>query len=261
MDKRVLAIAAHPDDIEFQMAGTMIQLKKAGYELHYMNIANGSCGSDTLDKDRITAIRREEAMAAAGSIGACFHESLTDDFTIYFEPGLLARIGTLVREIAPEILLVPSPFDYMEDHQNTCRLAVTAAFTRGMPNFRTDPPSDPVSQPVTLYHAQPYGNREPLGTLVQPGIFVDISDVIEEKTAMLALHRSQKKWLDETQGMDSYLDEMKKQSEEMGLLSERYAFAEGWRKRGHLGFCAPSDNPLCASLGDCAFEAGTALED
>ena len=41
--KHAFAIAAHPDDIEFQMAGTLILLQRAGYEIHYMNIANGSC--------------------------------------------------------------------------------------------------------------------------------------------------------------------------------------------------------------------------
>ena len=43
--KRAFAVAAHPDDIEFVMAGTLMQLADAGYELHYMNIANGCCGS------------------------------------------------------------------------------------------------------------------------------------------------------------------------------------------------------------------------
>ena len=40
-----LAVAAHPDDIEFYMAGTLLLLKKAGCEIHYMTVANGSCGS------------------------------------------------------------------------------------------------------------------------------------------------------------------------------------------------------------------------
>ena len=43
--KHAFAVAAHPDDIEFVMAGTLILLRRAGYELHYMNIANGCCGS------------------------------------------------------------------------------------------------------------------------------------------------------------------------------------------------------------------------
>jgi len=41
------AIGAHPDDIKFMMAGTLILLREAGWSLHYMNIANGSCGTTT----------------------------------------------------------------------------------------------------------------------------------------------------------------------------------------------------------------------
>ncbi len=135
MPPRVLAIAAHPDDIEFHMAGTLILLGRAGYELHYMNIANGSCGTTQYSRGEIIRIRRAEAQAAAASIGAIFHESLTDDLAIFYEPTLLARVAATVREVAPEIVLTHSPADYMEDHQNAARLAATAAFARGMPNY------------------------------------------------------------------------------------------------------------------------------
>ena len=40
-----MAIACHPDDIDFGMAGTLMMLKKAGYEIHYMDVANGSLGT------------------------------------------------------------------------------------------------------------------------------------------------------------------------------------------------------------------------
>ena len=63
--KTAFAIAAHPDDIELMMAGTLLLLGRAGYELHIMNIANGSCGSLTEDAESLIARRTEEAMAAA----------------------------------------------------------------------------------------------------------------------------------------------------------------------------------------------------
>ena len=66
---RAFAIAAHPDDIEFVMAGTMMRLKDAGYELHYMTIGNGSCGSSEHDAATIARIRRDEARAAAAYLG------------------------------------------------------------------------------------------------------------------------------------------------------------------------------------------------
>jgi LmbE family N-acetylglucosaminyl deacetylase len=40
-----IAIGAHPDDIEFYMAGTLLLLKEAGYAIHYLNVANGNSGS------------------------------------------------------------------------------------------------------------------------------------------------------------------------------------------------------------------------
>lgn len=248
--KRAFAVAAHPDDIEFQMAGTLILLGQAGYDLHYMNLADGACGTETLDRAEIVAIRRSEAMAACKLIGASYHESIAADLGIFYEPVLLARLAAVMRQVAPEILLVQSPQDYMEDHQNACRLAVTAAFVRGMRNFATDPPTLPVSQPVTVYHCQPHGNIDPFGEPIRPGLFVDISSVIEKKTAMLACHQSQKAWLDATQGMDSYLQHMRQQACQVGSMSVQLVMAEGWRKRTHIGFCQESDNPLVRALPD-----------
>jgi LmbE family N-acetylglucosaminyl deacetylase/GNAT superfamily N-acetyltransferase len=190
--KRAFAVAAHPDDIEFHMGGTLILLGNAGYELHYLNIANGSCGTTQYSREEIIRIRRAEAMAAAASIGATYHESLVDDLEIFYEKPLLARVTAVMREVAPEIVLTHSPTDYMEDHQNACRLAVTAAFCRGMPNFPTDPPMAPVPGEVTVYHAQPHGNVDPLRQPVQPDFFVDIESVLAEKRAMLGCHRSQR---------------------------------------------------------------------
>ena len=62
MTKRAFAIAAHPDDIEFTMAGTLILLGDAGYELHVMHIANGSCGSTEIPAEEIASVRRKNSL-------------------------------------------------------------------------------------------------------------------------------------------------------------------------------------------------------
>ncbi|MBN1581881.1 MAG: PIG-L family deacetylase [Anaerolineae bacterium] len=248
MSKRAFAVAAHPDDIEFLMAGTLILLQHAGYEIHTMTVANGSCGTAHHTVEEIVDIRRAESRAAAALIGAIHHDSLVDDIAIFYEPALLARVAAVMRDVAPDILLTHSPVGYMEDHQNTARLAVTAAFCRGMPNFPTDPPRAPVDKAVTVYHAQPHGNRDPLRRLVRPEIFIDVTSVIEEKRAMLACHHSQKTWLDQTQGMDAYLNVMQDLCHEVGQMSGRFKYAEGWRRRLHLGFCDASADPLLVAL-------------
>jgi LmbE family N-acetylglucosaminyl deacetylase len=248
MTKRVFAVAAHPDDIEFVMAGTLIRLRDAGYELHYMNVANGCCGSTEHDAATVARIRRDEAMAACHSIDAVFHESLVADLEIFYDRPTLRRLAAVMREVAPEIVLTHSPVDYMEDHANTCRLAVTAAFARCMPNFPTEPTTPAVSQPVTVYHAQPHGNQTPLCEPVVPSLFVDITDVMPQKTAMLACHASQKRWLDESQGFDSYLHAMQELSAVVGHMSGRYTYAEGWRSHLHLGFCDEAADPLAEAI-------------
>ncbi len=246
--KRAFAVAAHPDDIEFFMSGTLLLLREAGYELHYMNVADGCCGTTQYDAATIARMRLEEAKAAAQFIGAEFHPPICHDLEIFYDRPTLLKVASVVREVAPEILLTHSPDDYMEDHMNVSRLAVTAAFSRGMPNFPVDPPRPASLNQVTIYHAQPFSHRDPLRRLVEPDFFVDVTSVLERKVEMLAKHESQKRWLDESQGHDSYLQTLRDLDEECGRMSGMFQFAEGWRRHLHLGLCGEKDDPLVAAL-------------
>lgn len=250
MSKTAFAIGCHPDDIEFMMAGTLVKLRDAGYEIHYMNVANGSCGTNRLDRDSIVAIRRDEAMRAAELVGATYHESLVNDIEVFYERETLFTLGAIIREVAPEIILTHYPFEYMEDHSNTCRLVVSAAFCRGMTNFSTVPETPPIDGATTIYHTVPYGLHDPLRRLINADLYVDVKDQIDVKTEMLAAHVSQKEWLDVSQGMDSYLISMRDQCAKMGEMSGEFEFAEGWIPHSHQGFCGPEDDPLSEALGD-----------
>jgi hypothetical protein len=119
-----------------------------------------------------------------------------------------------------------------------------------MPNFPVEPPHPPVDQDVTLYHAQPHGNCDALRQPVLPELFVDIGDLIQRKRELLSLHASQKRWLDHSQGMDSYLVTMEQLGADVGRLSGRFAYAEGWRRHSHWGFSATDTDPLAEALGD-----------
>ncbi len=244
-----MAIAAHPDDIEFLMAGTLRRLADAGWQTHYMTVANGSCGSLTLDAAGTAKLRAKEARGAARVLGARFHRSLTPDCTILYGLPLLRRIAAVLREVAPRVLLVPSPQDYMEDHTETCRLAVTAAFVRGMPNFRTTPSRRPLTTDVTIYHAMPHGLRDPLRGRIVPGAFVDTGSVHDVKRTALSAHRSQDRFLAGTQHMSSYLLEMDDMSRQVGAMSGTFEHAEGWRRHLHRGLCAQDADPLADALG------------
>jgi len=244
------AIAAHPDDIEFMMGGTLILLKQAGYEIHYMNIANGSCGTTTHSTPEIIEIRKKEAQAAAKLIGAIFHPSLVDDIDIFYQRELLARVGAIVRSVNPSIVLAPSPDDYMEDHMNASRLAAGAAFCRGMRNFPTAPRTEPVESDVAVYHALPWGLCDGMRRRIWPELYVDIGSMLQTKREMLAQHGSQKEWLDASQGLNAYLSTMEEMSAEVGRMSGRFEYAEGWRRHSHLGFSAADWDPLTEVLRD-----------
>lgn len=248
MRKSVLAIAAHPDDIEFVMSGTMLRLADKGWDLHYFNIANGSYGSMTQGPLECAATRLEEAHIAAQRLGAQFYPPLCDDMNIFYTPELLAKVVAVIRQAAPSIVLTHSPIDYMEDHQNACRLAVSAAFVRGMPNMPCDPPLAPYPGEITIYHAQPHGNRTPLGELVKPDYVVDISLQMEKKSELLRCHKSQESWLDNTQKMSSYVQTMWDLGREVGNMTQKMEYGEGWRRHIHLGFCAPDTDPLATEL-------------
>ncbi len=253
MTKVAFAIVAHPDDIEFMMAGTLLLLAKRGYELHTMNIANGSCGTATASREEIIEIRAQEAKQAAKLLGATHHPPRVDDLQIYYCEELIGQVAALIRSARPDILLLPSPHDYMEDHVNVSRIGVTAAFARGMTNFVTDPPTPCSPGDMAIYHALPFGLRDALREDVSPHLSVDISSAMYEKQAMLACHESQMQWLDDSQAGTDAIETMTAMARAVGAASGRFDYAEGWQRHNHLGFGAATFDPLQDALGPSVF--------
>ncbi len=242
--KTVIAIAAHPDDIELMMAGTLLQLQKAGYEIHYMNLSRGDCGSQEYSPAQTKKIRLAEAKDAAKILGAHFHPPFCNDLEILYDVKTLKRVAAIIREVKPSIVLTHSPEDYMEDHTNTGRLAVTAAFARGMRNFTTIPQVEYDNYNCTIYHSLPHTLKDGFRRNIIPGTFVNTAPVHNIKMEALKAHKSQQNWLDVSQKMNSYLLAMDDISLMVGRMSEVFTHAEGWRRHLHVGFCEADDDPL-----------------
>ena len=248
MAKTAFAIACHPDDIEFGMAGTLLMLKDAGYEVHYMNVANGSLGTNQYDYQTIVRMRREEAMNATKAAGVIYHESICDDLEVFYNYQLLAKLLPIVREVEPEIVLTHGPYDYMEDHVNAGRLAVSAAFCRGMTNFKCAPTAKPTLQDVAVYHSMPHSMTDQINRPVAPDFYVNVSSKMEMKRTMLACHKSQKDWLDISQGNDAYLVDLTQKAAVLGKASGVFEYAEAWVRHNPVGFCADNFRPLEEAL-------------
>ncbi len=243
MKNVAMAIAAHPDDIEFLMAGTLLLLKKAGYEIHYMNLSTGNCGSTVYNGAETTRIRKEEAKQAAEILGATFHEPICDDFEIMYEVALLKKVSAIIRKVKPNIILTHAPSDYMEDHMNTSRLATTAAFVRGVKNYDCGEAATS-NYNCAIYHALPHGLMDPLRKRVHPEMYVNTASVHAVKRQALEAHRSQQEWLNDSQKMNSYILAMEDFSMEVGGMSGAFRHAEGWRRHSHYGFSDEGYNPL-----------------
>jgi N-acetylglucosamine malate deacetylase 1 len=244
----VLAAVAHPDDVEFYFAGTLLLLQKTGCSIHMWNLADGCCGTMTYGRKHISRIRAAEARASAKLAGAQIHRPLFSDLEIFYDRRSLLSVSAVVRSIRPQIVLTHSPSDYMEDHQNVCRLLVASAFSRAIPNLVTTPANPHYAEPVRIYHAPPHGLFDALGVPFQADLLIDINSMMETKRRMLACHKSQQEWLASTQGMDSYVGEMEQLCVKMGKFGRRLRHAEAWRRHSHLGFCPANFDPLSEIL-------------
>src|ERR1700722_2203872 len=96
---RVLALHAHPDDVEFQCAGTLILLREAGCHVTIATMTPGDCGSAEHDAEAISTIRREEARAAAAIVGADYVCLEFRDLAIFNDDNSRRRITEALRQI------------------------------------------------------------------------------------------------------------------------------------------------------------------
>ena len=248
-NKVAIAIGAHPDDIEFRMAGTLLLLARHGWEIHYLNLSQGNCGSVRMGSTETARRRRIEAKKAAAILGAHWHPPFCRDLEIFYELKTIRRVAAIIREVEPSVILTNPPVDYMEDHTNTCRLVVSAAFAHGMPNFKTVPSRPPSPADITIYHSTPHGLQGPLRDPIHPELYVNTAAEQARKLEALAAHESQQDWLDTSQGMNSYLSAMEEMSLQVGTLSRRFKQAEGWTRHLHLGFSSIQRNPILDTLG------------
>lgn len=240
---RILAIHAHPDDIEIQCAGTLALLKQKGCQITMATLSPGDCGSAELGPLEIARVRREEARKSADLLGVDYHCLEFRDLHIVHDNEGRHRVTELLRRVRPEIVLTAPLLDYMSDHEMTGRLVRDACFAASAPNYDTHqfPPSPPTEQIPHLYFVDPVEGSDYFGNPVEPDFIVDISTTFELKLQMLACHASQREWLRKQHGMDEYLDSCRRWSAHRGQkIGAEYG--EGFRQyRGHP---YPTDNRL-----------------
>jgi LmbE family N-acetylglucosaminyl deacetylase len=245
---RILAIHAHPDDVEFQCAGTLAILRQKGCPVTIVTMTAGDCGSAELGPEQIAAVRRREAQAAADLLDADYACLEFKDVLISINDDARRRVTEAVRRARPEIVITAPPVDYMSDHEMTSRLVRDAAFNAPMKNFATHQwePAPIIDHVPHLYYVDPIEGTDYFAQPIVPEFYVDVSSTIDKKRAMLACHESQRGWLFRQHGIDEYLKKMDEWSRRRGA-EIGVAHAEAFRQ--HRGHPYPQSNLLLDLVG------------
>lgn len=193
--QRVLAVAAHPDDLDFGAAGTFATFTRAGLEVTYLLCTYGDQGGfDDTPREQMPAIRAAEQRAAAAQCGVKDVRFLDGYRDGWLEPTfeLQKDIVRVIRQVRPDRILCQSPERFWDrlgashpDHMAAGEATVRAVYPAARnpfawPELLDDEGLEPWSVPEVWLMAHP-----------QPNHHVDITDVFETKVAALTEHASQ----------------------------------------------------------------------
>ena len=221
----ILAIGAHPDDVEISCGGTLAKYAKQGHKVFTATATNGNIGSATLPMDEIARIRKEEARRAAAHIGAEYICLDYDDEMFYEDREARLKFIDLVRYCKADVILTHNPEDYNPDHELTSKIINDIAVM--IPIAKIVTPSKPYDKiPIIAYFESANG----LGFV--PTEYVDITDTIEIKMAMCSEHKSQVQWMQDnykdTLNGKNFLEQYYTQSRYRGIQCG-VEYAEGFR--------------------------------
>lgn len=202
--ERVLAVTAHPDDVDFGSAGTIARLVKAGVAVSYCICTDGDAGGfdPAVPREEIPAIRRAEQTAAAAALG------VADVVFLGYPDGALEANQDLRRDISRQIRRVrPNRMIIMSPERNWARLPAShpdhmaageAAIRAIYPDAR-----NPFAHPGlmadgleawTVHSVWVQGHP-------RPDRFIDITDTFADKVAALRCHKSQTEHMTELESM------------------------------------------------------------
>jgi LmbE family N-acetylglucosaminyl deacetylase len=226
--KRILAVHAHPDDIEFLCAGTLALLAEMGHHITIATMTAGDCGSVETSLEDTARVRQNEAAAAAALIGAEYACAGFGDLCVFNDDSSRRRTTELVRTARPDIVITASPVDYHPDHEATSMLVRDAVFASSVPNYRAGPPR-PLAAIPHLYFMDPIEGRDRKGQVVDPDFAIDVTSNFSKKSDMLAAHESQRSWVRKQHGVDDYMASMERWTAKRGAQFG-VSYAEGFRQ-------------------------------
>lgn len=173
----VLAIAAHPDDIEITCGGLLVKMAKMGRKTGALDLTRGELGTlgDIRERDA-------EASAAAEMLGLSYRQNLSlPDSALEFNQENKLKIAAVIRVTQPELVILPHWEQRHPDHLICSRLGYDACFLSGLKKLDVD--GEPY-RPRKIVYVSYFRNTD-------YSFLVDISDEFEQKCEAVAAYRSQ----------------------------------------------------------------------
>lgn len=223
---KVLAIGCHPDDIEVACAGTLAKYKKSGHEVTVCHVANGDMGHVIIMPDKLREIRLQEAQNSGALAGIKVVTCDIGDIVVYSDSKEQRdKVSDVIRLEQPDVIITHSPNDYMPDHTAVSKLVFDATFAASIPHYSDLPPA----KLTPLFYMDTLA-----GVNFMPTEYVDITDTIDLKLAMLECHVSQMKWMRDHDNID-FADFVKTCAKFRGLQSgapyaEAFTACYAWPK-------------------------------
>jgi N-acetylglucosamine malate deacetylase 1 len=178
----VLAIGAHPDDIELSCGGTVIKLLKQGHSVGILELTEGELGTRGTRE-----IRAQEAAEAARALGVTTRENVgLPDGNIENTPENRSRVIRIIRKYRPDVLLFPFHTDRHPDHANAHVLCREAWFFAGLEKIETSDEGrkqEPF-RPRTFYHFMQWFE-------FVPSFIVDVTAEYDQRMEAVRAFRSQ----------------------------------------------------------------------
>ena len=233
---RILAFGAHPDDIEFHIAGTLAKYAARGDEVYMCVATNGEIGSYGMSRAEIAELRHKEAQASADVIGAKLIWLGYEDEMLFDNRETRMAFIEAIRIARPDVIFAPPKYnDYNQDHDICGYLAFETRILATVKLMETEHPIIEHIPPL-FYCTSASG----IDSKTNPQYFVDITDTFETKQKMLACHASQcGDWSRDAFGV-SY-------TQMLAVESRFYASACGTANVSHVeAFALATDWPIIA---------------
>lgn len=173
----VLAIAAHPDDVEQTCGGTLIRMAEQGYRTGVLDLTAGDMGTRGTPELRI-----EESQRAAAEMLLSWRQNLRwPDARLENHVGARMTLAGVVRHLRPRVVILPYWTGRHPDHYRACEIGYEACFLAGLKRLEEDTPPH---RPFKILYSSLYAN-------VTPSFVVDISRQFERRMAALFSYASQ----------------------------------------------------------------------